>query len=306
MTSSVLKHFPVVRYRNGQKQLFNPVSKQWVSDRPEERVRLRTIEFLTREAGFSLNRMNTEQGIRSDAGSSPTLRTDIICFDTFHQPLLLVECKSESIRLDTSVSAQSARYNRTVRAPYVMLTNGINDFFFAIREDEQAEVFSDFSRIAPLGVESIRDMAYWNKRGFTGHTDDHDLLSDLFTRFWSSKYAQNQYISMDIPAELRNRLPEFPDHMLSHYFRVAPRASDGSRSALTLIDDQKNGMLFIKVTANAGGQTKSVATWSVYDVSVSEKQMTLTSPEGNIIPVDLESDGKTDAPKDISLLYTLP
>lgn len=294
MTSSVLKHFPVIRYRNGQKQLFNPVSKQWLADRPEERVRLRTIEFLTREAGFSLNRMNTEQGFRSDAGPSPTLRTDIICFDTFHQPLLLVECKSESVKLDASVTAQSARYNRSVLAPYVMLTNGINDVLFAIREDDRAEVFNDFGRIAPLGPESARDVAYWNTRGFTGLSTDHAPFSDWLTRFWSLNPARNQYISIHVPAELRSHLPEFPDHILSHYFRVAPRADDGSRSAWTLIDDQKGGTLIIQVTANAVGQARNMTKWNLHSASLSESSLVCTSAGGQISYIDLMMDSDID------------
>lgn len=304
MTSSVLKHFPVIRYRNGQKQLFNPVSKQWLADRPEERVRLRTVEFLTREAGFSLNRMNTEQGFRSDAGPSPILRTDIICFDTFHQPLLLVECKSEAVKLDASVTAQSARYNRSVMAPYVMLTNGINDFFFAIREDERAEVFADFGRIAPLGPESARDVAYWNKRGFTGLASDHAAFSDWLTRFWTQNPAQNQYISLVVPSEHRGSLPAYPDHILSHYFRVAPRAADGSRSAWTLIDDQQGGTVIIKVTANASGKAENTAKWDVYEVSLSENSLICSSAIGHRTHIDMATEGGIDG--SIRQLFSLP
>jgi hypothetical protein len=157
----------MVRFRDGQKLLFNPVQKSALADRPEERVRLRMIEFLVREAGFSLNRMSTEIGIKSFTADS-ALRTDILCFDELHRPLLLVECKSESVKLDEKAAIQIARYNRTVKSPYILLTNGIRDMLFAVREDESIDLIQDLEKVFPLTTDANRDLSYWVDRSLWG------------------------------------------------------------------------------------------------------------------------------------------
>jgi hypothetical protein len=157
----------MVRFRDGQKLLFNPVQKSALVDRPEERVRLRMIEFLVREAGFSLNRMSTEIGIKSFTADS-SLRTDILCFDELHRPLLLVECKSESVKLDEKAAIQIARYNRTVKAPYILLSNGLRDVLFAVREDDSVDLIPDFETVFPLTMDDRRDLTYWVDRSLWG------------------------------------------------------------------------------------------------------------------------------------------
>lgn len=167
MASRIRRHFPMVRFRDGQKLLFNPIQKSVVADRPEERVRLRMIEFLVREAGFSFNRMSTEIGIKSFT-TDTSLRTDILCFDKLHRPLLLVECKSESVKLDEKAAIQIARYNRTVKAPYILLTNGHRDILFAVREDDSVDLIPELETVFPLFSDNNRDLTYWIGRNLWG------------------------------------------------------------------------------------------------------------------------------------------
>jgi hypothetical protein len=272
MPSRIINHFPIVQYRDGLKYLFNPVTKQWLVDRPEERVRLRTIEFLSREAGFSLNRMNTEQGLQIGFGGTSDQRTDIVCFDSSHQPFLLVECKSESIRIDEKTVVQGARYNRSVKAPYVMLTNGITDILIATNERDQAEIFKDWNRITELQVQSVRDLSYWQKRGMWGldsgsnNEGYHRAFSDWLTRFWTDKAAQNQYIQAKIPDYLELDVTDAGNKALLHYFRVFPREEDGSRKAVTIIAGAKRDALAIMIQASV----KNEPVWSVMDVNLNE------------------------------------
>lgn len=272
MPSRIINHFPIVQYRDGLKYLFNPVTKQWLVDRPEERVRLRTIEFLTREAGFSLNRMNTEQGLQIGFGGTSDQRTDIVCFDSSHQPLLLVECKSESIRIDEKTVVQGARYNRSVKAPYVMLTNGITDILIATNERDQAEIFKDWNRITELQVQSVRDLSYWQKRGMWGFgPDGYDdkysrALSDWLTSFWTDETAQNQYIQAKIPDYLILDVTDAGNKALSHYFRVLSREDDGSRKAISIISGANQHACAIMIDARSGNEP----IWSVMDITLNE------------------------------------
>lgn len=153
MSSLITSHFPIVRFENGVRKWFNPVTRTRAADRPEERVRLRMIEFLVRDAGFSANRMSTEPPVPMQSAERAG-RADILCFDSFHRPLLLVECKAESVPLTESTAIQAARYNQQIRAPYILLTNGIRDLLFAIQEDGSSRFVHNFASVFPVHTPS--------------------------------------------------------------------------------------------------------------------------------------------------------
>jgi hypothetical protein len=177
MASLIAHHFPIVRPRDAEKAWFNPVQKIRAADRPEERVRLRMVEFLVREAGFSPNRITTELPVKMQRDQT-ALRADILCFDEFLRPLLLIECKAESVRLDEKVAMQAAKYNSTIKAPYVMVTNGIRDLLFCIREDGSVEYVDDFRVVFPASAEPERSLEYWQERGFWGGVESGDSVGE--------------------------------------------------------------------------------------------------------------------------------
>jgi len=59
-------------------------------------------------------------------------RCDILVFNTRHQPMLIVECKSVKINLSQKVFDQVARYNMKLKVPLLMVTNGIQHIFARI------------------------------------------------------------------------------------------------------------------------------------------------------------------------------
>jgi hypothetical protein len=169
----IARHFPIVRFEDGEKRWFNPVSKTRVADRPEERVRLRMVEFLVREAGFSLNHITTEMPVKLSRDQH-ALRADILCFDSLLRPLLLVECKAESVPINEKTAIQSAGYNRNIGAPHVLLSNGIRDVLYTIREDGSPLVHRQFEERFPRMVESPRTLTYWQERGLWGGISEAD------------------------------------------------------------------------------------------------------------------------------------
>jgi hypothetical protein len=290
--SLIHPHFPIVRYVDGTKMLFNPVMRQMVADRPEERVRLRTIEFLCRRAGFSLNRMNTEQGLHHGFGGPSTQRTDIVCFDSAHNPLLLVECKAEGIKIDEKVAIQSARYNRSVQAPYVLLTNGVSDVLMAMKEDGGVEVLSGWERVSELITESRRDSYYWVQRGFVsvGAVGLSDAATDWLTRLYAGDEAQNQYVQVSVPDEVLEGMSGVMRPVVSQYMRVYPREVSGARQAIGLVsgvdrvssEDSPNAVL-IRIFNDP---TISAPKWDLRSVYFRETTLELrsTAPDSDSTP----------------------
>ncbi len=130
MRSIAARHFPRVVFRDGQKLLWNPILKKAYINRPEERVRLRIMESLLLDAGWSPHRVTFELpvNLKRDEASK---RADILCYNHDFEPVLLIECKAENVPISEKTSLQITRYNSKIRAPYLMMSNGITDYFFS-------------------------------------------------------------------------------------------------------------------------------------------------------------------------------
>src|SRR5699024_8192305 len=107
MPSIARNQFPIIRWKDGEKCLWNPIHRKVLKNRPEERVRLRVIEFLL-EAGWSRYRITTEEALKGDAKGE--MRTDVICYNQEFEPKILIECKAESISISKEAAEQIARY----------------------------------------------------------------------------------------------------------------------------------------------------------------------------------------------------
>ena len=57
-------------------------------------------------------------------------RYDIVVYSRQLTPYLIVECKAPYIALDKLVVEQALRYNLTVKADLLMITNGVSDLVF--------------------------------------------------------------------------------------------------------------------------------------------------------------------------------
>ena len=56
-------------------------------------------------------------------------RYDIVVFNTDGSIKLIVECKAPKIKISQDTFDQIARYNLTLNADYLMVTNGINHYY---------------------------------------------------------------------------------------------------------------------------------------------------------------------------------
>jgi predicted type IV restriction endonuclease len=119
-------NFPIYTFRtrsySGQIQLFDEVRKKWIVLTPEEWVRQHLIHFLRSERGFPLSLMAVEKQIEFNGRKG---RFDLVLYNNKGQPQLLAECKAPEIEMTQAVFDQAARYNITMRVPYLLVTNGL-------------------------------------------------------------------------------------------------------------------------------------------------------------------------------------
>ena len=107
---------------DGKTILFDPIRKKNIIYTPEEWVRQHFIRYLNESLGYSYALMSTERGLTTNQRLK---RTDILVYDNLGNPRILVECKAWSVPLTNSVLYQATEYNSKLKAPCLILTNGL-------------------------------------------------------------------------------------------------------------------------------------------------------------------------------------
>ena len=114
---------PVFRFKeeNGKEMIFDFIRKQWLLLNEEEWVRQNFIQFLVQELKYPLELIAVEKEIQLGELKK---RFDILVYDRDHRPWILVECKAGEIVLDEKVLLQVLRYNISMPANFLVITNG--------------------------------------------------------------------------------------------------------------------------------------------------------------------------------------
>jgi len=55
-------------------------------------------------------------------------RTDIVIYNRMGKPLVIVECKAPEVKITPEVFDQIIRYNITLNANFLMVTNGLDHY----------------------------------------------------------------------------------------------------------------------------------------------------------------------------------
>ena len=131
----IFRPYPIRRKTEaGQEKIWDIVRKRWMVNQPEEEVRQHVLHFLTQEKGFPISRMGVEKEIRY---LRLRKRFDIVIFDQAGKPFVLVEVKAPDVSIGQDTLNQIARYNVTLKAPHLLMTNGYQWLCFSLQEDGQ-------------------------------------------------------------------------------------------------------------------------------------------------------------------------
>lgn len=117
------------REHEGKTEIFDPIRKKWLIMTPEERVRQMFILFLLNKKEIPASHISVERAITLNG---LTKRYDIVVFDDTKKPMMVIECKAPEIPITQSVIEQAGRYNKTLHAPIIGVTNGVTQYFFSI------------------------------------------------------------------------------------------------------------------------------------------------------------------------------
>ena len=126
MTKLNLPDYPIrIRNQGDQQYIFDEFRKKFVILTPEEFVRQHFLHYLVNELSYPKSLIKVESGIRFNKMMK---RTDITVYDREANPYMLVECKSAQVNLSGKVFDQLSIYNQTIKAKYLVITNGLKHF----------------------------------------------------------------------------------------------------------------------------------------------------------------------------------
>ena len=129
-----------INFDNGYKQIFDPVRKKMVTLNDEEWVRQHLIRFLSEEKNFPISLMAVEKGLKIN---NLKKRFDILCYGKNGCPILLIECKSPSVKISQSTFDQISTYNINLKVPYLLVSNGLNHYCCKMDYKKSAYLFLD-------------------------------------------------------------------------------------------------------------------------------------------------------------------
>ncbi len=128
------------RFKNSENNLlvFDEIRKKFVVLTPEEWVRIHVVQYLIQEKNYPKSLINVEKVIKLNG---LTKRYDVVVFQPDGSILLAVECKQPNVAITQSVFDQIARYNLTLKANYLMVTNGLNHYFCQMDFENEKYIF---------------------------------------------------------------------------------------------------------------------------------------------------------------------
>lgn len=117
--------------------IFDFVRKKYFLLTPEEWVRQHVLHFLVSNK-IPKTHIAVEKKITINDLNK---RFDVVVFDRNYNPLMIIECKSPSVKINQEAFDQISIYNLKIRSKFLMITNGLNNLYFKIDEKNKSHIF---------------------------------------------------------------------------------------------------------------------------------------------------------------------
>lgn len=108
-----------------RKYIFDFIRRKFVILTPEEWVRQNFLRYLVDEKKYPASLIAVEMEFKLNNLSK---RSDAVVYNNLGNPLLIVECKASSVKIEQKVFDQIARYNMKLNVEYLVVTNGLEHY----------------------------------------------------------------------------------------------------------------------------------------------------------------------------------
>lgn len=128
------------RFKNSENKvaIFDEIRKKFIILTPEEWVRQHVVKYILEQKMYPKSHVNVEKIVKVNG---LTKRYDIVVFQPDGSIFLLVECKAPGITISQSTFDQIARYNMSLNAVNMMVTNGLNHYFCQMDYEQEKYFF---------------------------------------------------------------------------------------------------------------------------------------------------------------------
>lgn len=137
MTTVTILNLPPIaahtRQSDGHWQIFDPLRRQWVEWTPEEWVRQHFTSYLIAVMGYPCGMVGNEVSLR--VGTGRPKRCDTVVYGADMTPLAIVEYKAPEVTLCQATFDQIVRYNTTLHARCLMVSNGLKHYALRVNPD---------------------------------------------------------------------------------------------------------------------------------------------------------------------------
>ncbi|MFD1000793.1 type I restriction enzyme HsdR N-terminal domain-containing protein [Ohtaekwangia kribbensis] len=116
-----------IKQADGKHWIFDVLRKKYLVLTPEEWVRQHFVHYLVNEMQYPRTLIKVEGGLSYNKLSK---RSDIVVFDRNGKPWMIIECKAPDIAITESTVRQASMYNATLKANFLVVTNGMRHFLF--------------------------------------------------------------------------------------------------------------------------------------------------------------------------------
>lgn len=143
--------FKIRKCSNGV-DIWDVVRNKWLVLTPEEWVRQHILHWLIRDVKIASTSIVCEYAVNVNGLAQ---RADIVAFSPGVKPIIIIECKAPDISINKSVFAQVARYNSTVKADYMIISNGMSTYYFkcSTKDGEYQQINSAMEFIESLSLQ---------------------------------------------------------------------------------------------------------------------------------------------------------
>lgn len=133
-----------VKHEQDNTYIFDPIRKNWLVLLPEELVRQLVLQHLLLGLDYKKTHIKSESGLKVHQLQK---RTDLLCYDHEVKPYLLIECKAPQVKITEAAFWQTVNYNQALRAPFIVVTNGVRTFCCRMDyQDQQHEFLNTFPK----------------------------------------------------------------------------------------------------------------------------------------------------------------
>ncbi len=120
-------------------KIYSPIRDKWLVETPEERVRQEFVTVLVNQYGYNTKQLGEEEKTERGRNSS---RADITIYKSKESknkkepPFIVIECKSDNVKVSERDYAQGESYARAMQAPFFVTHNSHETKYWKVLTDK--------------------------------------------------------------------------------------------------------------------------------------------------------------------------